>query len=101
MKRRYEVILSRRAEQMLTNHVLFLARVSVKAARRLRDAFAEMLDALEDNPFQFPPAEVSGLPGEYRKALFGKRYQAIFCVEDRTVYLDAVLDCRMDSSGVF
>ena len=78
MKKRYEVIVSRRAEQMLTSHVCFLARASVKAARRLRDEYAETLDALEDNPFQFPPADDLGLPDEYHKALFGKRYQAIF-----------------------
>ena len=100
MKKRYEVIVSRRAEQMLTSHVCFLARASVKAARRLRDEYAETLDALEDNPFQFPPASDLGLPDEYHKALFGKRYQAIFYVEGDTVYLDAVLDCRMDNTGV-
>ncbi len=100
MKKRYEVIVSRRAEQMLTNHVCFLARASVKAARRLRDEFAETLDALEDNPFQFPPADDLELPGEYRKALFGKRYQAIFYIEGDVIYLDAVLDCRMDNTGI-
>ena len=100
MKKRYEVIVSRRAEQMLTSHIAFLARVSVKAARWLRDEYVETLDALEDNPLQFPPASDLGLPDEYHKALFGKRYQAIFYVEGDTVYLDAVLDCRMDNAGV-
>ncbi len=99
-KKRYEVIVSRRAEQMLKSHIGFLARVSVKAARRLRNAYAETLSALEDNPFQFPPADDLGLPDEYRKALFGKRYQAILYVEGDTVYLDAVLDCRMDHTGM-
>ena len=100
MKKRYEVIVSHRAEQMLTSHVCFLARVSVKAARRLRNQYAKTLDALENNPFQFPPADDLDLPDEYRKALFGKRYQAIFYVEGDNVYLDAVLDCRMDNTGV-
>ena len=96
MKRRYEVVVSRRAEQMLTSHVCFLAHVSVKAARRLRNEYAALLDAMEDDPFRFPPADEYELPDGYGKALFGKRYQAIFCVEGETVYLDAVLDCRMD-----
>ena len=83
---------------MLASHILFLARVSIKAARRLRGEYAGILNELEDNPFQFPAAEISSLPDEYRAALFGKRYQAVFCVEGNTVYLDAVLDCRMDNS---
>ena len=100
MNKCYEVIVSRRAEQMLTNHICFLARASVKAARRLRNEYAETLDAMEDNPFRFPSAEDLGLPDEYRKALFGKRYQAIFYIDGDTVYLDAVLNCRMANTGI-
>ena len=100
MKKRYEVIVSSQAEQMLTSHIAFLASVSVKAARRLRDAYAEVLDDLEENPFMFPPVEESGLPEGYRKALFWKRYYAVFCVDDSTVYLDAVLDCRKENSTI-
>lgn len=100
MNKRYEVVLSGRAEQMLAGHIAFLARVSIKAARRLRDAFAEVLDDLERNPFQFPPVEEPNLPDGYRKALFGKRYQAVFCVDGQTVYLDAVLDCRRENTNI-
>ena len=34
--------------------------------------------------------------GQYRKAIFAKWYKALFMVEDQTVYLDAVVDGRMD-----
>ena len=100
MKKRYEVIVSSQAQQMLASHIAFLARVSIKAARRLRDEYAGVLDDLEENPYMFPPAEEPNLPDEYRKALFGKRYQAVFCVDGQTVYLDAVLDCRKDNSAI-
>ena len=57
-----------------------------------------MLDALEENPFQFPVETEYELPaGQYRKALFYKRYKALFIVEGKNVYLDAVLDCRQDN----
>ena len=100
MKKRYEVIVSSRAEQMLACHIMFLARVSSRAARRLRDEYAMVLDDLESNPFMFPPAEEPGLPDGYRKTLFGKRYHAVFCVDGQTVFLDAVLDCRKDNSAI-
>ena len=100
MKKRYEVVVSSQAEQMLLSHAAFLARVSVKAARRLRDEFAGVLADLETNPFQFPPAEEPELPEGYRKALLGKRYQAVFCVDGQTVYLDAVLDCRRKNASI-
>ena len=100
MKKRFEVIVSRRAEQMLTSHVCFLARASVKASRRLRNEYAETLDVLEGNPYQLSPADDLGLPKEYREALFGQRYQAIFYVEGDIVYLDTVLDCRIDNREI-
>ena len=100
MKKRYEVVVSSQAAFMLASHIAFLARVSVKGARRLRDEYAGILNDLEDNPLMFPTAEELDLPEGYRKALFGKRYQAVFCVDDSTVYLDAVLDCRKDNSAI-
>jgi hypothetical protein len=31
--------------------------------------------------------------------IFSKRYKAIFTVEQETVYLDAVVDCRMNNKN--
>jgi len=65
----------------------------------MTDEFSKILDALEQNPFQFPQETEYDLPGEtYRKALFSKWYKAIFSVSEDTVYLDAVLDCRQDNA---
>lgn len=84
---------------MLVRHTRFLANVSVTAAKGLAKEFEEVLDALEDNPFQFPVETDYDLPpGQYRKALFCKRYKALFAVEDKTVYLDTVLDCRQNNA---
>lgn len=96
---KYTVIVSRRADAMLVRHAQFLANVSVPAAKGLAVDFGKILDALEENPFQFPvETEYELPPGQFRKALFCKRYKALFCVEGENVYLDAVLDCRQDNS---
>ena len=98
----YKVIVSRRADRMLIDHARFLAQVSPTAARRLAAEFSALLDALEDNPLRFPFEEDYDLPrGVYRKAIFGKRYKALFSVQDHAVYLDAVLDGRQDNAKHF
>lgn len=84
---------------MLIRHARFLANVSVPASKELVKDFSKVLDALEDNPFQFPvETEYDLPPGQFHKALFYKRYKALFCAEGKNVYLDAVLDCREDNS---
>ena len=94
----YTVIVSRRADEILIRHARFLAQVRVSAARQMTAEFAKVIDALEKNPFQFPPELDYNLPdGAYRKALFSKWYKAIFSVAENTVYLDAVLDCRQNT----
>ncbi len=94
MGHKYKVIIAPRAGRMLEWHLAFLARVSDSAARRLRQDFAQVIDRIADNPFLFPEEQdESG----YRGALFAKRYKAIFCIEGKTAYIDAVLDCRMDN----
>ena len=98
---KYQIILARRVDGMLLRHVSFLARVSVPAAKKFRAEFAHLLERLEQNPMQFPVEEDLNLPsGQYRSALFAKRYKAVFMVEGSTVYLDAVLDCRQDHSDL-
>lgn len=95
---KYEIIFSSRVDRMLTNHISFLARVSLPAARKLRNDFADVLKRMAENPYQFQVDTDLNLPEDmYRKALFGKRYKALFTVEGQTVYLDAVVDCRQDT----
>ena len=99
---KYQIILAKRVDQMLLRHTEFLSRVSVPAAKAFYDEFRDVLRRLGENPLQFPLEEDSNLPeGQYHKALFAKRYKAVFSVDGRTVYLDAVVDCRMDTKNIF
>ena len=94
---KYKVIFGSRVDNMLLRHVEFLARVSVPAAKQFRDDFKKVIRDLEENPYQFPYEVDMNLPADtYHKALFAKRYKALFLIEDKTVYLDAVVDCRQD-----
>ena len=91
----YSVILASRVDRQLVLHASFLARVSIPAARKFSSEFEELLDRLEENPYQFTLETDPNLPeNTYRKALFAKWYKALFAVEGNTVYLDAVVDCR-------
>ena len=98
----YTVIFASRVDAQLLKHVEFLARVSIPAAKAFRSEFAEILTQLEENPFLFPPETDPNLPaGLYRKALFAKRYKALFSVDGTNVYLDAVVDCRQDTKELY
>lgn len=59
---KYTVTVSRRADAMLIRHARFLANVSVPASKELVKDFSKVLDALEDNPFQFPVETEYDLP---------------------------------------
>lgn len=96
----YHVIIASRARMQLLRHIEFLARVSIAAARRLRDDFASVLEELEKNPYAFAKETDMNLPeGLYRRAIFGVRYKVLFIIEEKTVYLDAVLDCRQSTEN--
>lgn len=99
---KYKIIFAQRVDQMLLRHIEFLTCVSVPAARRFYQEFETILYKIEDNPFQFPVEEDLNLPsGRYRKALFAKWYKAVFSVSGDTIYLDAVVDCRMDNKRLY
>lgn len=98
---KYKIIIASRVDQQLLRHIEFLAKVSIVAARNLRTEYAEVLERLEENPYQFPLETDSVLrDGGYHKAIFYKRYKAVFLIEDNIVYLDAVADCRQSSENI-
>lgn len=98
---KYRLVLSGRVDAMLLGHIEFLSRVSIPAAKRFRSAFAEVVREIAANPFQFPIETDPNLPdGLYRKALFAKRYKALFMVDGNMVFLDAVVDCRQDTEHI-
>ena len=46
--------------------------------------------------------DAADIPREaYRKCLFCDRYKALFLVEDRTVYIDAIIDCRQENQKLY
>ena len=93
----YKLVLASRVERQLLCHFEFLLRVSAPAAKRFRREFGDTLSELAANPFQFPWEQDLNLPeGLYRTALFSKRYKILFLVENNTVYIDAVVDCRQN-----
>lgn len=96
-EKKYRVITLSKAAEMLKEHVAFLARVSVNAAERLRRGYIEAARSL-----QFMPRRCPWLSGEliptmtYRVLALDKRYLIIFTIEEATVYIHYVLDCRQD-----
>ena len=82
---------------MLVSHARFLANVSVPAANRLIDTFVLMTDSLATMPVRNPWLEHDAIPFQkYRKLLFGKHYMALYQMQENTVYVTAVMDCRQD-----
>jgi plasmid stabilization system protein ParE len=93
----YTVNITETAWEMLISHARFLANVSVPAANRLIDNFIEITDSLAAIPERNPWLEHDAIPFQkYRKLLFGKHYMALYQIQENTVYVTAVMDCRQD-----
>ena len=94
---KYNVIVSKKAAQMMVNHAAFLAKVSISAAEILVNDFEKAVSSLEDFPRRCPWLTVEYLPKhQYRSLFFGKGYLIIYQIIDSTVYVDYVVDCRED-----
>ncbi len=95
--KRYDVIISDEAAQMLVSHARFLAQVSEAAALQLIEEFNEKAKSLEGFPERNPWLDDPLIPNrKYRKLPMAKRYLLIYQVKGCTVYVDAVVDCRQD-----
>lgn len=95
--KRYHVIISERAGEMLVLHARFLAQVSTQAADKLRRDVIEAAKSLQEFPEHGSWLTDPILPAnKYRKLLVDKRYLLIYQIKDDTVYIDYIVDCRQE-----
>ncbi len=84
----YKVIISDKAMSMLTNHVRFLAQVSVKAANKLKSDLIKEMGELSYMPEGYPWLISEFIPAnKYRKKPVCKRYLLIYQIVGDTVYI--------------
>ncbi|HEX3044019.1 MAG TPA: type II toxin-antitoxin system RelE/ParE family toxin [Bacillota bacterium] len=95
--KRYHVMFSERAGEMLLQQARFLAQVNVQAADKLREDIIEAVKSLQEYPERGFWLVDPVLPiNKYRKLLVVKRHLLIYQIKDDTVYIDYVVDCRQD-----
>jgi plasmid stabilization system protein ParE len=95
--KRYHVIISERAGEMLVQHARFLAQVSTQAAEKLRTDVIGAVKSLQEFPERGSGLANPLLPAnKYRKMLVDKRYLLIYQIKDDRVYVDYMVDCRQD-----
>ena len=99
---KYTVIVSEKAKNMLCSHMLFLSRVSIKAAKEKQAEIKSALKSLESMPQRFPFFNEDYIPANrYHKMFIRKWYVVLYQIKDNTVFVDYILDCRKDNEDLF
>ena len=78
---------------MLIQHVKFLANVNAKAAYRLADKIQEEINTLKYSPKRTSKYEIIK-NCQYRRLINNKKYLVIYFINQETVYIDYIFDCR-------
>ena len=91
----YNVIISRRAADMLKEHVAFVADVNKSAAVNTKNKLIEAFKSLEQMPNRYPFFNEEYITrNKSRKMYVEKWYLVLYQIKDQAVYIDYVLDCR-------
>ncbi len=94
---KYKVIISDRARIMLETHIRFMAQVNKKSAIEKKKQILTALRSLEQLPSHFPFFDEMYIPpNKYHKMFIKKNYIVLFQIQDNTVYVDYIIDCRTD-----
>ena len=97
--KKYKVIVSDRAKRMLGTHICFMAQVNKDASKVKKQELMEAMRSLEHMPQRFPFFEEAYMPtNKYHKMFVAKWYLVLYQIQDDTVYVDYILDCRKDYS---
>jgi len=91
----YKVIVDPAANDRMYEHFEFLARVSETAALKLLDRLVKDIRSLEHLPYRNPLYDRPYLKsGKYRYKPSCDRYRIVYQIEDNTVFVDDIQDCR-------
>ena len=93
----YTVIVSDRAKRMLASHIRFLANVNKDAALDKKKQLILEIRNLSKLPHRYPFFEAEFMPAnKYHKMFVANWYLILYQIQDDTVYVDYILNCRKD-----
>lgn len=96
-EKKYNVVVSDRAKRMLGTHIRFMAQVNKKAAVEKKKEILSAMRSLSRMPQRFPFFEEMYIPpNKYHKMFIENWYLVLYQIQDDTVYIEYVLDCRKD-----
>lgn len=97
--KKYNVVVSDRAVRMLGAHIRFMAQVNKEAATAKKKQITTALHSLSKMPQRFLYFEEMYIPSnKYHKMFIEKWYLVLYQIQDDTVYIEYILDCRKDYS---
>lgn len=95
--RKYKVIVSDRAKRMLGTHIRFMAQVNKQAATAKKKEIMSAIRSLSQMPQRLPFFEELYIPpNKYHKMFIEKWYLVLYQIQDDTVYVEYILDCRKE-----
>ena len=93
----YKIIVSNEAFDMLKEHISFIANVDKKAAVNTKELIIDSIKSLNELPMRYPFFDEEYIPkNKYHKMFVEKRYLVLYQINDDTVYVDYILDCRKE-----
>lgn len=95
--KKYKVIVSDRAKRMLGAHIRFMAQVNKDAASTKKKEIITAIRSLNYMPQRFPFFEEAYIPpNKYHKMFIEKWYLILYQIQDDTVYVEYIVECRKD-----
>lgn len=96
---KYKVIVSDRVKRRLGTHIRFVAQVNKEATAAKKKEIMAAMRALKQMPQSFSYFEELYItPNKYHKMFIEKWYLVLYQIQDDTVYVEYILDCRKDYS---
>lgn len=96
-EKKYTIIVSERAKQMLGTHIRFIARIDKKVAYDTKNRLISAMSSLERMPQRFGFLNEPYIPlNKYHKMFVPKWYLLLYQIRDDTVYIEYILDCRKE-----
>lgn len=95
------IVYSSRAVESLKNIFQFLHRKSETAAATIQNGILDGIDRLQSFP-EMAPIEplLEDEPETFRSLVINRHYKAVYVIEDETIYIVDIWDCRQEPESL-
>lgn len=93
-----KICISNKARDELYLHSLYKRKYSMLSSQKFFQDFNSSIKLLSNFPYMYPKIHSNS---DYRKVLFNKNFLIVYLINNNTIFIDSIINCKQNYLSKF